>query len=96
MCFDKRYFKNYQDSSGGSVTLGNDTIAPIHGIGDVELKMTSGKTLILKGVRHVPEVRRNLISGSSLVKQGFKIVMESDRIVITKNNVFMHRQRICL
>ncbi|BBH07178.1 transposable element gene [Prunus dulcis] len=89
VCFDKRFFKNYQNSSGGSVTLGNDTVAQVRGIGEVELKMTSGKTLTLKDVRHVPEVRRNLISGSSLVKQGYKIVMESNRIVITRNDVFI-------
>ncbi|BBH06862.1 transposable element gene [Prunus dulcis] len=77
------------NSSGGSVTLGNDTVAQVRGIGEVELKMTSGKTLTLKDVRHVPEVRRNLISGSSLVKQGYKIVMESNRIVITRNDVFI-------
>ncbi|BBN67288.1 hypothetical protein Prudu_35S000400, partial [Prunus dulcis] len=89
VCFDKRFFKNYQNSSGGSVTLGNDTVAQVRGIGEVELKMTSGKTLTLKDVRHVPAVRRNLISGSSLVKQGYKIVMESNRIVITRNDVFI-------
>ncbi|BBN67388.1 hypothetical protein Prudu_63S000500 [Prunus dulcis] len=74
------------NSSGGSVTLGNDTVAQVCGIGKVELKMTSGKALTLKDVRHVPEVRRNLISGSSLVKRGYKIVMESNRI--TKDEVF--------
>ncbi|KAI5350435.1 hypothetical protein L3X38_003326 [Prunus dulcis] len=95
VCFDKRFFKNYQNSSGGNVTLGNDTVAQVRGIGKVELKMTSGKALTLKDVRHVPEVRRNLISGSSLVKQGYKIVMESNRIVITRNNVFIGKGYIC-
>ncbi|KAI5312170.1 hypothetical protein L3X38_041343 [Prunus dulcis] len=94
-CFTISNFNNYMmvenktNSSGGSVTLGNDTVAQVRGIGEVELKMTSGKTLTLKDVRHVPEVRRNLISGSSLVKQGYKIVMESNRIVITRNDVFI-------
>ncbi|KAI5333799.1 hypothetical protein L3X38_023931 [Prunus dulcis] len=95
VCFDKRFFKNYQNSSGGSVTLGNDTVAQVRGIGEVELKMTSGKTLTLKDVRHVPEVRRNLISGSSLVKQGYKIVMESNRIVITRNDIFIGKGYVC-
>lgn len=40
-------------------------------------------------MRHVPDVRRNLISGSSLVQQGYKLVMESNRVVITKNNAFV-------
>ncbi|KAL0289322.1 UNVERIFIED_CONTAM: hypothetical protein Sangu_2618300 [Sesamum angustifolium] len=58
VCFDKSMFKSYQNSSGGSVTLGNNTVAQIHGIGSVDLKMTSGKILILEGVRHVPDIRR--------------------------------------
>ena len=41
--------------------------------------MTSGKTLILREVRHVPEVRRNLVSGSSLVQQGYQVVLEIGR-----------------
>ncbi|CAL9030102.1 unnamed protein product [Prunus brigantina] len=51
--------------------------------------MTFGKVLVLKEVRHVPDVRRNLISGSSLVQQGYKVVLESNMVVITKNNVFI-------
>lgn len=89
VCFDRQFFKTYQESSGGCVTLGNNSTARVHGIGDVELNMTSGKTLVLRDVRHVPEVRRNLVSGSSLVQQGYKVVLESSRVVITMNDVFI-------
>ena len=89
VCFDRNNFKTYQESSGGCVTLGNNSTAQVHGIGDIELKMTSGKTLILKEVRHVPEVRRNLVSGVCLVNQGYKVVLESNLVVITRNDVFI-------
>ncbi|CAL2241227.1 unnamed protein product [Prunus armeniaca] len=60
VCFDRGFFKNYHKSSGGSVTLGNDTVAQVLGIGDIELKKTSRKVLVLKEVRHVPDsVERN-------------------------------------
>ena len=71
VCFDREFFKTYQKSGGGRVTLGNDSMSQVLGIGDIELKMTSGKVLILKDVRHVPGIRRNLISRSCLVKQGY-------------------------
>ena len=58
VCFDFDFFKNYQKSSGGSVTLGNGSVAPVLGIGDIDLKMTSGKILTLKDVQHVPEVKK--------------------------------------
>ena len=95
VCFDGEFFKTYHKSSGGSVTLGNDSVAQVLGIGDVELKMTSGETLILKDVRHVLEVRRNLVSGSSLVQQGYKVVLESNKVVITKNNLFIGKGYVC-
>ena len=44
VCFDCGYFKTFQKSSGGSVTLGNELIASILGIGDIDLKMTFGKS----------------------------------------------------
>ena len=62
------FFKNYQHSSEGSVTLRNNSTAQMLGVRDIDLKMTFGKILALKEVRHVPEVRRNLISESSLVQ----------------------------
>ena len=42
--------------------LGDSHITTVAGTGDVELKFTSGKTLILKDVMHTPEMRKNLVS----------------------------------
>jgi len=36
----------------------------------------------------MPCVRINLISGSLLLKLDFQIILESNKVVITKNNVF--------
>ena len=52
------------------------------------LKLTLGKTLALNGVLHVPNIRANLVSVALLGKVG-KVSFEFDRIVITKNNVFL-------
>ena len=52
------------------------------------LKLTSGKTLALNGVLHVPNIRENLVLVALLGKVG-KVSFEFDRIVITKNNVFV-------
>ena len=57
--------------------------------------MASGKTLTLKDVQHVPEVRRNLVSGSSLVQQSYKVVLESNQVVISKNDVFVGKGYVC-
>lgn len=53
------------------VQLGDAHTTNVAGIGDVKLDFTSGKTLILKDVMHVPEIRKNLVVVFLLNKAGF-------------------------
>jgi hypothetical protein len=55
----------------------------------VELKFTSGKTLILKDVMHTPRIRKNLVSDFLLNKAGFEQIIASDMYSITKDGVFV-------
>jgi hypothetical protein len=58
----------------------------------VLLKLTSSKTLALNEVLHVPNIRVNLVFVTLLGKFGIKMSFESDKIVITKNNVFVGKE----
>ena len=69
--------------------MGNSSTSKIEGTGNILLKMTSGKTLTLKNVLHVPEIRKNLVSTSLLVKNGFKVVFVSNKVVISKNDMYV-------
>ncbi|XP_045802272.1 uncharacterized protein LOC123895839 [Trifolium pratense] len=71
------------------VYLGDSKTAAVKGKGKVILKLTSGKTLVLSDVLHVPTIRTNLMSVALLNKVGVKVSFESDKIVMTKNNVFV-------
>ncbi|XP_058727108.1 uncharacterized protein LOC131598537 [Vicia villosa] len=71
VCYDRAMFKTYTIAEDKKVLLGDAHTTNVAGIGDVELKFTSGKTLILKDVMHVPEIRKNLVSGFLLNKAGF-------------------------
>ena len=46
--------------------MGNSSTSKVEGVGKIALKMTSGKTVTLINVLHVPDVRKNLVSGSLL------------------------------
>ena len=46
--------------------MGNTSYSKIAGIRDICLKTNVGCTLVLKDVRHVPDLRMNLISGVAL------------------------------
>ena len=53
------------------------------------LKLTSGKTLALNNVLHVPNIRANLVLVALLGKVGVKVSFESDKIIMTKDNIFV-------
>jgi len=58
--------------------------------------LSSRNYLILNGVFHVSEIRKNLISTSLLVQQGYKVVFESNRVVITKHGVLIGKKSLIL
>lgn len=91
ICATKDAFTSYTTVGDGEehVYLGDSRTAAVSGKGKVMLKLTSGKTLALSDVLHVPEIRTNLISVALLSKGGIKVSFESDKIVMTKNNVFV-------
>ena len=57
--------------------------------------LTSGKTLTLKDVVFVPEVRKNLMSGGELNKYGFKMVFEADKFVLSKGGIYVGHKYYC-
>ncbi|PON99483.1 Zinc finger, CCHC-type, partial [Trema orientale] len=89
VCNNRALFKTYSETEDKKVLLGDSHTTIVAGTGEVELKFTSGKTLILKDVLHTPEMRKNLVSGYLLNKGGFTQTIGADLFTITKNNVFV-------
>ncbi|KAL0364114.1 UNVERIFIED_CONTAM: Retrovirus-related Pol polyprotein from transposon TNT 1-94 [Sesamum angustifolium] len=89
ICSDKEMFSTYTPINGRKLFMGNSATSNIVGIGNVVLKMTSGKELTLIDVLHVLDIQKNMVSGSLLVKSGFRLVFESNKFVLTKNNHFI-------
>ncbi|XP_074560084.1 uncharacterized protein LOC141816146, partial [Curcuma longa] len=90
VCCNKELLHDFEEvKDGDKLYMGNSATSEIKGRGKVVLKMTSGKDLTLNNVLYVPEIRKNLVSGSLLSKHGFRIVFESDRVVLSKNGMFV-------
>lgn len=91
ICANKDVFISYASVGSGEehVYLGDSRTINVEGKGKVLLKLTSGKTLALNDVLHVPSIRANLISVALLGKAGVKVTFESDKIVMTKNNILV-------
>jgi hypothetical protein len=67
----------------------NGSHTRVLGIGTVILKLTSGKTMLLKNVQHVPSIKKNLVSGSLLCRYGYKLVFESNKCILSKYETFV-------
>ncbi len=81
---DVSLFSSYQVGRCSSLLMGNRSLVAVHGVGMVDLKFTSGRTVQLKNVQHVPSIKKNLISGSLLCKDGFRLVFKSNKCVVSK------------
>ena len=68
VCADASLFSSYQVGWTSSLLMGNGSHACVLGVGTVNLKFTSGKTVQLKNVQHVPTIKKNLVSGSLLCR----------------------------
>ncbi|GKD31403.1 hypothetical protein Tco_1242181, partial [Tanacetum coccineum] len=67
VCNDQTMFKTYEPSDS-MLYMGNHSTSQVKEKGKIDLVFTSGNTLTLKDVLHVPDVLKNLMSGSLLNK----------------------------
>ena len=56
------FFSTYQSGDFGTVKMGNCVTCKIVSIGDITSMIDTGHELVLKEVRHVSDIRLNLIS----------------------------------
>ena len=77
MCIHREWFKYYKSINDGVVYMGNDVSCNIVGIGSIQIKMFDGTNKILTDVRHIPELRKNLISLGVLDTNGYKTFIQS-------------------
>ena len=62
----RKFFYDYVQGDFGHVLLGNDEPCKIVGKGKVWIKLNNGNDWLLKDVRHIPAMKRNLISTGQL------------------------------
>ncbi|GKA50159.1 retrovirus-related pol polyprotein from transposon TNT 1-94 [Tanacetum coccineum] len=96
VCNNRDLFKTYKETEDGhEVMMGDNHTSKVIGSGNVEIQFTSGKKLTLMNVLHVPNIRKNLVSGFKLCKSGIKAVIESDKVILSKANVFVGKAYVC-
>ena len=73
--------------------MGNSAEYKIMGIGDVYMNTDIGCRLCLKNVRHVPEIRLNLISTSTLDDEGFHSYFGEGKWKLTMGSLVVARRK---
>ena len=94
------FFSSYTNGNFGWVRMRNEAKCEIFGMGDVELETSIGGKLVLKDVRHVPEMHFSLISVGKLDDEGYhshlgegkwKLIMGSLVLGSGKKNNTLHK-----
>lgn len=89
------YFTTYKAGDFGTVKMGNSNSFGISGIGDIQIKTCTGSTITLKDVRHVPDLRLNLLSVVSLDKQEYENHFSKGTWKLSKGVLTIARGHVC-
>ena len=69
---NRDWFSTYETVSKGVVLMGNNSSCKVAGIGAIKIKMFDEIVKTLSDVKHVSDLKRNLISLSTLDLKGYK------------------------
>ena len=67
----RKWFATYQKADGESISLEDDHPCKVAEIDSIRVRMYDGIIRTLSNVRHVPELKKNLISLGYLEEQGY-------------------------
>ncbi|KAL5757330.1 hypothetical protein ACOSP7_019941 [Xanthoceras sorbifolium] len=89
MCPNRDYFSTYKSVQGGVVLMGNNHACKIAGMGTIKIKMHDGVVRTLTDVRHIPDLKRNLISLSTLDSNGYKFTGGDGVLKVAKGSLIV-------
>ena len=94
---NKDWFDTYKLVNSGSVLMGNDASCKVVGIGNIRTKMFDDFIRILCDVKHVPDIRNNLILWGALDSGKFSFKSESEIIKVSKGvMIVMKGQKLAM
>ncbi len=92
---NRAWFDTYRLVDSGSVLMGNDASCKVVGIGNIKIRMFDGVVRTLCDVRHIPDLKKNLISLGALDSNGFSFKSEGGAMKVLKGvMVVMKGQKV--
>jgi hypothetical protein len=83
----RKHFLYFFQGNFGQVHLGDDAPCKIVGMGKVKIKKRNGDQWLLKEVRHVPNLRKNIISTVQLESEGCISIFTDKAWNVTKGSL---------
>ncbi|RVX00782.1 Retrovirus-related Pol polyprotein from transposon TNT 1-94 [Vitis vinifera] len=80
----REIIQNYATSDFGKVYLAHGSALNVVSLGDVQILLPNGSVWLLEKVRHIPDLRRNLISVGQLDDEGHAILLVGGTWKVTK------------
>ena len=84
MCPHRNWFTSYENVNGSSVFMGNNVSCQTVGMGNIRIKMYDNTVRTLISVRHVPNLKKNLISLGVLDLDGYKFTGHNGMLKVFK------------
>ncbi|RVW87889.1 Retrovirus-related Pol polyprotein from transposon TNT 1-94 [Vitis vinifera] len=80
----REIIQNYVAGDFGKVYLADGSALDVVGLGDVRISLPNGSVWLLEKVRHIPDLKRNLISVGQLDDEGHAILFVGGTWKVTK------------
>ncbi|KAL5768311.1 hypothetical protein ACOSQ2_015094 [Xanthoceras sorbifolium] len=93
MCPNRDWFSTYESIDGGIVLMGNNAQCKTVGIGTIRIRMHDGIVRTLSDVRHVPDLKKNLISLGTLDSNGCKFSAEGGVLRVSKGALIVMKAK---
>jgi len=87
VCPKRDWFSSFKNLDGCFTVMGDDHPWNVKGVGTVRIKMIDGIVQELKGVRHVPQLKRNLISVGALKMLSLVVSIWDSVLKMTKSSM---------
>ena len=69
--------------------IGKTAVSEVEGHSKVISKMTSGLEVNLQNMKHLPDMRKNLVSETMLRRNKIAMTREADKLMIRNNKIYL-------
>lgn len=74
--------------------MGKTAISEVEGHSKVISKMRSGLEVTVQNMKHLPDMRKNLVSETMLMRNKIAMTREADKLMIRNNKIYLGKRYV--